>query len=470
MRLRRYARASAVVAGLVIISTALGAGLSEAAPGGDAQVVAKTITVDTSVATPSGSATVMCPTGTRATGGGAAPVSPIDADGYRIQASGPVDSSGLSVNTDTGDIPRGWLVTVSQFQNFGTSSSFHIYALCSRDSDAVVQSLVPAGPFSAPWTFTAVCPAGMRALSGGAMPVSPIPNGEQDYLFHQSNPVDAGGTTSGTVTGDVATGWLTTVDTNGGGSGIPHFFAVCSAKSDAKVQSADLVVPAGTQVVRSTTVSCPSGRRVVGGGLGVDNPDINDRVEYAAPIGPAGTVSGTKTGDIAKKWTAAGRTSNTTSGQTFRVMLLCAGSERRPDALVKRSNESAYVGQNVYYPTSQIRAWSARRTQTRAFTLRFENDGDTDGFKITGCHTHTAYVVTYINPATGANVTSKVTSSTGFVFTGLAHNAVRTLVLRLRPTKAATIGSVPTCRVVATSRTVTTLHDAVTAKVKVVKG
>ena len=63
-----------------------------------------------------------------------------------------------------------------------------------------------------------------------------------------------------------------------------------------------------------------------------------------------------------------------------------------------------------------------------------------------------------------------MTSATGWILKGLAHNAVRNLVLRFRPTTAAKIGSVPACRVVATSRTVTTVHDAVTAQVKVVSG
>ena len=467
MRLQRCARASALIAGVVVFTGLLGAGLADAAPGGDAVIAAKTFTVDVSGPTPAGSTTVMCPTGTRATGGGVGPTSPAAADNYRVQASGPVDSSGLSVNTDTGDIPRGWLVTVSIFQNLNNSTSFRAFALCSRDSDAVVQAV--AGPGTgAPWTVTVACPTGLRALSGGALPLSAVPDGEEDYLFLESSPVDSSGTTAGTISGDVATGWLTTVHNNGGGSGAPRFFAVCSAKSDAVVQAANLTVPAGATT--SATVSCPSGRRLVGGGIGVDAPDTaSDRIEYFAPIGPAGTISGTKTGDIAKKWIAAGR-NNTTGDRVYRVMVLCAGSERRPDALIKRSSESTYVGGNVYYPTSQVRAWSARRGQTRSFTLRFENDGDTDSFAITGCHSRTTYAISYINPATGANVTTKVTSTTGYVFTGLAHNAVRTLVLRFRPTSAATIGSVPACRVVARSKTVTTLRDAVTATVKVVKG
>jgi hypothetical protein len=464
MRLHEFVRGSAVVVSLVVLSSALGAGLVEAAPGGDAMIVAKQFTLDTSGATPAGSATVMCPTGTRATGGGVGPVSPAAGDNYRVQASGPVESSGLAVNADTGDIPRGWLVTVSLFAG-PPNGDFRAFALCSRDSDAVIQAVPGTG--SALWTGVVQCPTGTRALSGGALPLSPVPNGEQDYLFLASNPVDSSGVTSGN-TGGVAAGWRTVVNTNGGGSGAPRFFAVCSAKSDATVVAAVLSVPASQTT--STTVSCPSGRRLVGGGMGASTVDLNDRVEYISPIGPAGTVAGTKTGDIAKKWVASGRNTSTTTARDYLVMALCAGSERRPDALIKRSNESKYVGQNVYLPTSQVRAWSARRGQTRSFTLRFENDGDSDSFAITGCRSRTAYKIIYINPRTGGNVTTKVTSTTGYVFTGLAHNAVRTLVLRFRPTAAATIGSVPACRVVAKSRTITSVRDAVTAKVKVVRG
>jgi hypothetical protein len=464
MRARVFHRTLAATGGLLVLMGVTGPGVAEAAPGGDAVIAAKNFTLDTSGATPAGSATVMCPTGTRATGGGVGPTAPVDGDNYRVQASGPVDSSGLSVNTDSGDIPRGWLVTVSLFSG-PPSADFRAFALCSRDSDAVVQAVPGTG--SATWTGLVQCPTGMRALSGGALPLSPVPDGEQDYIFHESNPVDSTASTSGTTTGDVAVGWRTVVDTNGGGSGAPRFFAVCSAKSDATVRAADLTVPASQTA--STTVSCPSGRRVVGGGMGVDAADVNDRVEYIAPIGPAGTIAGTKTGDIAKQWTASGRNTSSTTERVYRVMVLCAGSERRPDALIKRSTESKYVGNDIYLPTSQVRAWSARRGQTRSFNLRFQNDGDTDSFAITGCHSRTTYKISYINPSNGSDVTAKVTSTAGFVFSGLAHKAVRNLVLRVRPTSAASIGSVPACRVVAKSRTVTSVRDAVTAKVKVVR-
>ena len=454
---------SAVMAATVAIALLLGALPAAAAPGGDALVQAMSF-VALNQGNPSASATVMCPSGTRATGGGVAPTSPLPGiDNYRVQLSGPVDATGAVVTTDTGDAPRGWAATVSHFGAQG-DETFRIFALCSRNSDAVIQA-APATGGGPLYQDAPVCAAGTRAIGGGVGSLSEVPAGEQDYLIFSSHPVDATMTTSGTATGDVARAWATSILTQGGTA--PRFFSICSAKSDAKVQARAFTLAA--HQTAGATVTCPPMTRALSGGMGTNSAldQASDRLEYSAPTDDSGAVTQTNDGDIGRRWLAAGR-NTTDSDRTFRVLAVCASSEPRPDGHVKRASDSTFVGQDVYSPTKQSRGWSATRGQTRSFNLRFQNDGETDQFTIRGCATRATLNATYINPKNGANVTAKVAGD-GYVISSLPHRAHRSLVLRLKPTSSAVLGSTLSCRVTVTSALKTTVIDAVVARVRVVQ-
>src|SRR5689334_309074 len=216
----RWATTLAAAALLAFPATALGA------PGGDATVQV----TDFTVANASASATVMCPAGSRATGGGAAPASPGPIDSYRIQLSGPVDETGLTANTQTGDVPRGWLVTVSDFGM--PNEAFRAYAVCSVNSDAVIEHLQPGGPgveSQAP-----VCPAGTRAIGGGWGANTPVADGTTPFISYESNPVDETTLTSNTVTGDIPRAWRSTF-LQQSGADVEKWFSICSAASDAVI-------------------------------------------------------------------------------------------------------------------------------------------------------------------------------------------------------------------------------------------
>ncbi len=110
-----------------------------------------------------GSATVMCPTGQRAVGGGVVPLG----GGGTVEANGPVDETGDPANTVDLDIPRGWLVSmVSGGQAFARA-----YAVCSPTSTATVQveSLGLGQNNGAGVNVSAMCPTAERLISGGVI-------------------------------------------------------------------------------------------------------------------------------------------------------------------------------------------------------------------------------------------------------------------------------------------------------------
>jgi hypothetical protein len=241
---------------------------ASAAPGGDATVVVKSFTLP--APDQQGTTTVMCPAGTRATGGGAAPSPPasLTVDIYRVFYSAPVDENGLASTTDAGDIPRGWQVSVG---NFGpTPKTFKAFVLCSANSDAIIATSQPSP--SGVLDVAVVCPGGRRAIGGGVGKINDtvIPGNVTPNPMHQTGPVDATLTFAGTQDGDTAAGWRTVVTSTATYG--DRFFAVCSADSDAVVRSASYLMPMVDNGADGRAVTCPAGTRALSGGQGNDGP------------------------------------------------------------------------------------------------------------------------------------------------------------------------------------------------------
>ncbi|HEY7693405.1 MAG TPA: calcium-binding protein [Gaiellaceae bacterium] len=252
---------------LATVTPASGAGPAGAAapnvvaagPGSDATVVSKSFDVGPGKV---GDATVACPAGTRATGGGV--LGGIAAGQGYMQQSGPVDETGTFASTKSGDIARGWSASVFNPGANGTTE-FQLAAICSASSDATIA----ANPFTVePRTVDGAsvdCPAGQRALGGGLG--QPDPTSPLFGWIRSSGPVDATGTTANTDTGDVAEGWYASVFNFGASARDFHVFAICSAGSDATIEaSGTLSVEPGSK--EESRLNCPAGRRVVGGGVG----------------------------------------------------------------------------------------------------------------------------------------------------------------------------------------------------------
>ena len=142
----------------------------------------------------------------------------------------------------------------------------------------------------------------------------------------------------------------------------------------------------------------------------------------------------------------------------------------RPDGQVKRSNDTSYVGNNVYNTTgtNQTRGWTATRGHSRAFGFRLQNDGNVaDTYRVKGCASSTGFGVSWTRGS--KTVTSAVTA--GSYKTGrLSPGATTLLTLHVHVGTHATIGSVKSCLARTTSITRSTAVDAPRAKLTVVKG
>jgi hypothetical protein len=161
-----------------------------------------------------------CPAGQVATGGGTSAIEePTSLD--RIEQSGPLDDTGLTTNTETGDTAHYWYAGV---RNFDTASarSYTVSAICSATSTAELQ--VASVPLAAETAPPLVCPTGSRALSGGA--VSPDTN--QTFMAASGPGTELGA--GGLSIGDTATAWYSrTYSFAGAGTNTIKFSAICEA-------------------------------------------------------------------------------------------------------------------------------------------------------------------------------------------------------------------------------------------------
>jgi hypothetical protein len=278
-----------VVGSLVLAPSSL------AAPGGDATVQAENFTASV----PGATATVLCPGGQRATGGGVLNLTAPGAGGVLIAWSGPVDSTGTVTAIDDGDVPAGWTVAIKN--STAPPTTFKVYALCSATSDATIE----VTPFTTSVTegeASAVCPGTRRATGGGVITAE----NSTSHTLLASGPRDETDNFANTVDGDIARSWFGRVADQTGGDTAWKTAAVCSAASDATIEAHPTSGAVGV-------APCPAGRRIVGGGLGV----ITGFFRFAGPLDQAQNAFETDDGDVARSWTVR-------SGTDGNVLALCA--------------------------------------------------------------------------------------------------------------------------------------------------
>ena len=281
-------------------------GIAHASPGDDAVIAANSF----SLGGQGMFVGATCPSGSRALGGGIGTTSnsPDDA----LEASGPLDETGPTANTTTGDIARSWGGYVSS----GPQADFKIFAICSQSSDATLAansfSLDPGqGMF-----VGATCPSGSRALGGG---IGTTSNSPPDTI-EASGPLDETGTTANTTTGDIARSWGGYVYS--GSQADFKIFAICSQSFDATLAANSFrLIPVRGMFVGAT---CPSGSRALGGGIAPPSNSLNDSIEASGPLDETGTTANTTTGDIARSW--GGYVSSNVQAD-FKIFAIC---ERPP--------------------------------------------------------------------------------------------------------------------------------------------
>jgi Ca2+-binding RTX toxin-like protein len=315
----------ALVAGVLAIAPAS----AQAAPGNDTFIEATDFVVNGG--RQSGDAIATCPAGSRVVSGGVSTTGPApvaELSSYGLMLSGPLDSSGLTANTDDGDVARHWYGAVHNIAD--SPQLFKVFALCSRTSDAVVEATSFSLPVIGAGGAVARCPAGSRALGGGLGTTGAITL-PIIYGMLLSGPRDETGVTGATVNGNIPREWASTMFNFGGG---PDFkaFALCSAQSDATLAIADLTVPSNSAGL--ATVRCPVDSRVLGGGIHTLGPTpggqtIPYHIMLSSPLDESGTTANTLDGDEPRFWFAYMRNEEAAQ-RLFKLSAVCAPEDPQP--------------------------------------------------------------------------------------------------------------------------------------------
>jgi hypothetical protein len=264
---------------------------------------------------------VQCPTGKRITGGGVGTFGSVDS---KILVSGPLDETGLTANTDDGDVARFWYAAV--YNRGTTPRAYRVFALCSGLSDAVVEAkTVDIDPQDTQASGFIMCPVGRRVVGGGIGTTHPVIDRPQlndaAWQLMHSGPLDDAGTTAGTTSGDVGRFWYAALHKfQDGPPARVKVFALCSRDSDATVVAASMSVPA--HAARDTAVNCPAGKLVTGGGIGTPDTPVNDYLQVSGPLDETGSTENTIDGHVGVFW--YGNVVNASAAaREYKVFALC---------------------------------------------------------------------------------------------------------------------------------------------------
>ena len=93
--------------------------------------------------------------------------------------------------------------------------------------------------------------------------------------------------------------------------------------SDATIQANTFSVAAAT--VGDATVTCPAGKRVVGGGFAPVDPKSHGHVQQSGPVDSTGTPETTETGDVARSWLVSVLNTSAEAAE-FRVFAICSAT------------------------------------------------------------------------------------------------------------------------------------------------
>jgi hypothetical protein len=304
---------AAVSAAIVvaIIGVALEAGTAQAATPTGATIEATQFKVP---AGQTGEAFAVCPGTKRAVGGGV--VQSGTPSFLFVRASGPLDATGITLNTNDGDKAKMWYAAV--VNSTTTERTFKVFALCSGASKATIEATPLTVPNGQTGEAFAVCPGNKRALGGGVVQSGPASTG---LRVRASGPLDATGFTSETITGDIVKQWYAAVSNNTGGSRDFKVFAICSGDSSAKIKATAFSVPGGGQTGEAFA-KCASTKRALGGGVVQSGSAEGLELNTSGPLDATGVTLETKDGDIAKQWYAA--ISNFSSAlREFKVFAIC---------------------------------------------------------------------------------------------------------------------------------------------------
>ena len=139
----------------------------------------------------------------------------------------------------------------------------------------------------------------------------------------------------------------------------------------------------------------------------------------------------------------------------------------KPDALIKRSTDTTFLGNNIYNTTgnSQTRNWSIKVGDERTFNLKFQNDGTmADRLEIGGPDSSPKFKLTYM--AGNSDVTAAVVAGT-YRTKSLDPGETAKLALEIKAKAQADPGDEKSALIRAVSLADGHSNDAVKAKVTV---
>lgn len=261
----------------------------------------------------------------------------VEHNGIRLYASAP-SPGGLDVAASGAASPTRWLSSGGSGGGVPNDAQTLGYALCLDAGPAATQVVVattpgPGGAYAMVHA-TATCPAGTRLLSGGARTT---PGNVGSLKPIGSFPSDAAGRPL--TTGADPQSW-TAVGLNGGGGdqgNATHAFAICAAGSElphVAIAHAQVPGPAAASSAAQTSVSCPAGSTLLGGGGFVSDAfglpgSQGDHLtgSYPSDAGGVPVASG-----AAASWTVASHTGGVESGSLTQtdVWALCASAADAP--------------------------------------------------------------------------------------------------------------------------------------------
>jgi hypothetical protein len=205
-----------VVATAVILGVALDSGTARAATPTRATIEATQFAVQSGEV---GEEFAVCPGTKRAIGGGV--VQSGNSAGPVVLASGPLDATGVTLNTNDGDRAKQWYAAM--VNNSGVQRTLKVFAICSGDSSARIKATAFSLAQGQTGEAFAKCASTRRALGGGV-----VQSGTANNLrVRASGPLDATGITLNTNDGDVAKQWYTAIVNFSGALREFKVFAIC---------------------------------------------------------------------------------------------------------------------------------------------------------------------------------------------------------------------------------------------------
>jgi len=300
-----------VAAAVAVLGVVLDAGVVRAATPTRATIEATQFTVQSGEV---GEAFAVCPGTKRAVGGGVVQSGQASI-GLAVIASGPLDGTGVTLNTNDGDKAKQWYAAVDNFT--GTERIFKVFAICSSNSTATIEATtLTIQPGQTLGEEFAVCPGNRRVLGGGVVQSGSA----SDLVTRASGPLDGTGFTSQTVTGDVARQWYAAVEDLSGEQRTLRVFAICSGDSSARIKASAFSVESGQ--TGEAFARCGTSKRALGGGVVQSGSPDRLLTRASGPLDGTGVTLETRDGDVARQWYAAQRNA---SGilREFKVFAIC---------------------------------------------------------------------------------------------------------------------------------------------------